>query len=350
MRSNTVLTVIFVAIVATVLIGEAYVYTINDGRYSSDVNVNATKDGIVYSVSSKGSDIYSVLVLDNGAFERTETFYIFYDESYGSRLEKVQVPVGAKELTQWYYISQLVLTLNNRGVNNIEILNAADLAAAMASDLAPGGKATAKGLIVLSGALPDTIYRGYASDTVFNWIAAGGSLYWAGNLLGAYYSTPDGGTVPVTEDYQLNFFGRSDCLNKEESGPVLDDITTNDLGRSLSMMNNRTRYGVDLSVGGGLAIGYTDGIYGSAVMVRSGAGMICVLAGDLSNEQRHDLAQIVASGISPDSKNAGYAEGVIKRGTVTGTVDVAFVAGNNYTVYIYCGGYFTVYGKAKVIP
>jgi len=106
---------------------------------------------------------------------------------------------------------------------------------------------------------------------------------------------------------------------------------------------------VDLSVANSFSAGYTDGTYGSAVMVKFGNGMICVVAGDHSNEQRHDLAQIIASGASPDSKNAGYAEGRVKRGTASGTMDVSFVAGNNYTVYVYCGGYFTVYGRTTTV-
>ena len=149
-------TIIFVAVVAVVLIGEAYVYTIDNGRCSSDVSV--TSAGVEYSVASKGSEQYSVLVLDNGPFERIDAWYVYYDAGYGSDLENVVVPVGAKELTQWYHISQLITILHDRGVSNTEILNAADLGTAMASD--SGGSAAKKGLIVLSGALPDTVYMG----------------------------------------------------------------------------------------------------------------------------------------------------------------------------------------------
>jgi len=43
----------------------------------------------------------------------------------------------------------------------------------------------------------------------------------------------------------------------------------------------------------------------------------------------------------------GYADGNVKRGTVSGTIDVSFVSGNNYVAYVYFGGYYTVYGKAE---
>jgi hypothetical protein len=341
MRSNNVLTVIFVIIVVAVLVGEVYVYTMSDGRCSSEITI--TDGRLEYSVTSKGSENYSVVVSDNGSFEKIESYYIYYDADYGSKLEKARVPIGAKELTQEYHIEQLIKMLNIRGICDITMLNAADLAVAMRSDFAPGGKATSKGLVVLSGALPYTIYTGYAEDTVFKWITAGGSLYWAGNILGKYCAKENGTTDEVI-GYETLFFGP--CMNTDDASAELSDVA-NGYRYSLSLMNSSVKYGIDPSKlsAAGLAVGYTDGTYCSSVLVKFGSGMICVFAGDLSNEQRHDLAQIIASGICYDSKEAGYAEGNVKRGTVTGTIDAAFKSGHNYTVYIYCGGYFTVYGK-----
>ncbi|MCL2143086.1 MAG: hypothetical protein FWH44_02350 [Methanomassiliicoccaceae archaeon] len=341
-RSDIVLTVIFAAVVAVVLIGEAYVYTAGDGRYASDIAW--TDDGIEYSVTSKGSEQYSVLVMDNGSFEMINRLYIYYDEGYGSELEKVRVPVGAKALTQEYYISQLIATLNNRGVRNIEILNAAELKDALEDDIT-SSNASVKGLVVLSGALPETIYS-TSVNLVLDWINDGGSLYWAGNFLGKYYATP-GGTAEAVRNYEYDFFGKTGCLNEGGENAELSDIVTNNYRHSLSLMNNRIKYGVDISGLGGLAVGYTDGTYSSTAMVRLGDGMICVLAGDYSNDQRHDLAQIIASGISAytDENAAGYVKGDVKKGTVTGSVDIDYTGGHNYAVYVYYGGYYTVYGK-----
>jgi hypothetical protein len=355
LRSNTVLTVIFVVIVAAVLIGEAYVYTLDPGRYSSVAQ--DTADGrLEYAVTSGGSDVYSVVVLDNGAFEKIDKYYIYYDAEYGSVLEKTWSPVGAKELTQEYYISQLVATLNNRGVSDIEILNAECLASKMSDDIS-SGTASRKGLVILSGALPDTIYKGAGApaDTVFDWISDGGSLYWAGNALGKYYATPGKKTVEVQAPvYEGLFFRGVPCLT-DSTETELSDVD-NGYRYSLSLMNNSVRYGVNgpMLAGAGnkiLSVGYTDGEHSSAVMFEFGKGMICVLAGDHSNNQRHDLAQIIASGIchSTSETAAGYAEGEVKHGTVAGTIDTGFAAGSNYTVYIYFGGYFTVYGKVTEV-
>jgi hypothetical protein len=268
-------------------------------------------------------------------------------------LEKVQVPVGARELTQEYHISQLIKMLENRGVTCVETLNAEDLKEAMDNDVAEN-ECNVRGLIVLSGALPDTVYEGNATDAIFEWISAGGSLYWAGNLLGAYYATADGNVHQVSEafDYEEAFFGVTGCLNKGDENPELQDLMANDYRFSLSLMNNRIKYGLNgtlFAAGHALAVGYTDGTFASALLVGSGNGMICVIAGDYSSNQRHDLAQIVASGICNVSESVGNVSGEIKRGTVNGTTDVnngeGFDAGTNYSAYVYYGGYFTVYGR-----
>jgi hypothetical protein len=342
MKSNTVLTVIFVVIVAAVLAGEVYVYTISQDRYSSDIAV--TGDGVDYSVTSAGSTNYSVLVMDNGDFKRIDRYYIYYDDGYGSKTEKVAVPVGAREFTQRYYIEQLIKMLENRGIRNVEILNAARLGDLISSDPDPSGK----GLVVLSGALPDTVYNGDPGNPIFSWIRGGGSLYWAGNLLGAYYSTSSG-TVAVSGDHQTWFFGVNDSLNRNGPERAFTDVTANDYRHTLSLKNNSIKYGVNVSVPNSMTVGYTDGTYGSTVMIGLGSGMICVLAGDYSGEQRHDLAQIISSGICHLTSDAGHVSGDIKRNTVTGTISVGFDTGRNYAVYIYCGGYFPTYGRTWAV-
>jgi hypothetical protein len=343
MRSNTVLTVIFVLVVATVLVGEVYVYTFNTDRYSSEVTMSA--DGIDYSVTSGGTSPYSVLVFDNGSFEKSSKYYIYYDSDYRSNVEDVFVPVGAKAFTEDYYISQLIKMFEYRGITDISVLNATELRSAMDSDISSGN--ITNGLIVLSGALPDTVYQGNASDTIFNWLQDGGRLYWAGNLLGAFYSTTDD-IIDVPAGYQTLFFG-SECLNIGDTERAMSDVTTNDLRHTLSLMNNNVKYGIDVTGISGtyLEMGYTEEGYSSIVMTEFGNGMICVLAGDYSNNQRHDLAQIVSSGVCHLSVPAGYAGGTIERSTVNGHIDITFIAGSNYIAYVYYGGYYPIYGMVR---
>lgn len=348
MRTDSKITIIFALVVAIVLLGEIYVYAFNTDGYSSDASVSGNR--VDYSVSADVSTTYSVHILDNGSFKPNAEYYIYYDSGYGSSIEAVPVPVGAKPFTQDYYISQLIHMFEYRGITNVETLDASELREAMLSDIYAG--TCEKGLIVLSGALPDTIYKGVDTDTIFEWLGDGGRLYWAGNLLGRYVASADGGLTDLDENgvgYQTMFFG-TDCLNTGDADKAYSDITVNDYRHTMSMANNSVKYGVDASklpAGDVLAMGYTDGTYSSTAFVKywSGDGMICVVGGDYSSYQRNDFAQMISSGLSYCSETIGYAEGALKRTTLHGTIDATITGGNVILAYVYYGGYYPIYGK-----
>jgi len=353
MKANAKLSVIFAIVVAAVLLGEVYVYTFNTSGYSSDVSVSG--DVATYTVTSDVSTTYSVIITDNGGFEPNTEYYIYYDSSYGSEVNAVEVPVGARPFTQDYYISQLVHMLEYRGITNVTILNAEELRSKLHEDT--DNKTCTKGLIVLSGALPDTIYTGNAGglahpDLIFDWLNGGGRLYWAGNLLGRYIATK-GGVTDIgadNNDYQSLFFGAT-CLNTGSTDTAYSDETDNQYRSTLSLMNNSVKYGVDVSVltDVSLRTGYREDGYSSIAMVAHGSngGMICVLGGDYSSNQRHDLAQMISSGLSYASETIGYATGTLKRTTVHGTINLDHTPGpgDNVVAYVYYGGYFPIYGK-----
>ena len=337
MKSNTILTVIFVVLIAVVLAGEAYVYMWDTDRNSSEVY--ETDDGIGYTVTSGGSEVYSIILMDN-AFDANTGYYVYYDETYHSNVERVAAPIGAKAFTEDYYISQLISMLKYRGIS-VEILNASELSEMMVS------KDTTKGLIMLSGAIPDTVYNTNGTGEIVNWLNDGGRLYWAGNLLGAYISTTTG-IMKADDGYQTAFLG-SECLNTGDTVHVLSDITSNNFRNTLSLKNNDVKYGIKTESFAGtfLAIGYTDDEYSSIAMVKCGNGMICILGGDYSNNQRHDLAQLLSSGISYSTTEIGYAEGSVKRTTVTGEISTTLNPGDSCFIYIYYGKYYPVYAMFK---
>ena len=181
---------------AVVVIGEAVVYTSDYTDYSADASLS---DGILdYTVSADGSKVYSVVVSDDGGFAGIDRLYLYYDETYPSDYEAVDADVGAPKFDQHYYLEQVAGLLEFRGISDVRFVNAAELGAALQSDI-ENGTCRGTGLVVVSGALPDTVYEGNGDDPVFGWMNAGGSLYWAGNALGMNYATPEG-LVPV-DDY-----------------------------------------------------------------------------------------------------------------------------------------------------
>jgi hypothetical protein len=350
--------IIAAALLAVILIGEVIVYTSNTNSFV----LNAEHDGsggVDYSVSISGSQPYQAIVMENGMQTMTE-LYIFYDPGYASDYQIEIGPIGSKPLDQNNYINMFMTSLESASGMPVRIMSAEELRTAMSDDVGSGD--TRKGLLVISGALPDVIYTGSSADLIFQWLGGGGRLYWAGNILGKYYSTTSGLVdVPATTEYQKLFFGM-DCLNTDTSGDgfVSNDFTggpTADLRYDLSIKNNRIKYGVDTTILDSnsvnyRAFGYSDDAnrYASIVLTEytGGKGMICVLAGDYSRNQRSDLVQVISSGVDHSTNILGTADGSLRYGTCTGEIDVGPLV-PNMTAYIYLGGYYQVYGRLFVL-
>lgn len=352
MASDRKIVILSVALIAIILIGEVVVYSSGTHNYSADSQFGAGE--VDYTVGSAGTKVFDVVVTDNGSYKPITELYVYYDEAYKPNYEKVVVAVGARALDQEYYVQQLVNSLKYRGFEAVTIVDSAELASKLASDTAGGS--FSKGLVVISGALPDTVYTGNATDPILNWIGNGGSLYWLGNVLGAAYATREA-VVPVTSDYQTMFLGVQ-CLNTvtDKKDPAYTDIALsdwkgNDYRNTLALMNNRVKYAVDVDklaakTSDFTAAGYAEKAYASTVFVKSGQGMVCILGGDYSNNQRNDLAQIIAAGLCYCSNELSHIQGTVSRGTVDGKVQFAMPAAGNMVSYIYLGGYFSVYGHA----
>lgn len=340
-KSELGLILLTVAICGIVVAGEYVTY---GNVYHYDSSADGTGH---YSVYDSGSHRYDAILSDNGTFESPTKFVVYYDESYGSVVHKVNVEVGAKALTQDYYLSQLVNNLRYYSVSDITYVNASHLAVLM-SDLSNAGS---YGLIVASGALPGTVYAGSSTDPIISWIHAGGKLYWVGETIGKYVGNADGTTSVVTGGEAL-FTGVLGCINETtENGKAYSEVGSNKYRALLSLKNNNVKYSVDpasLSIPY-LQIGYSDGTHSSVTLMKCGSGMVCITAGDYSNNQRMDLATVIASGIGYDSVVLGFETGTVARGTVQGTIGGIPDTHGHLGMFIYLGGDFSVYGKLHIL-
>ena len=181
------ISVIALAIVAVIFIaGEAYAYLPQDRGFSSDASVNDST--IDYSIGAEGAYVGSATLIDNGDLLPVKELYIYRDPSYRSNVNEGNITaIGSQVFTQDYYIDQLTRNLNFRGMTDIKILNATELKEKLLSDMP---SVSQKGLIIISGAIPDTVF-GPSTTILEKWIDAGGFLYWAGNVIGRDMSTPD---------------------------------------------------------------------------------------------------------------------------------------------------------------
>lgn len=340
-RSDLPAIVIAIAVLAIVVIGEVVVYTSDYTDYSAEASLDDGK--LSFSVSADGSKEYATIVMDDGGFEPISRLYLYYDHSYPSDYEAVDADVGAPVFNQEYYLEQLKELLGFRSTIDIRFVDATELGEILDREI-QNDTCHGSGLVVVSGALPETVYTGKSTDAIFGWMDAGGSLYWAGNALGMNYATPNG-LVPV-DDYQELFFG-GECLYTGDDNKAYNEVSSNGFRGALSLMNNDIRYGVNPELVGqdrrSLCIGYESNGYCSIGMVQHGEGMICVFGGQLSNFQRYDIAQVIAAGLSPWSELLDVRTGEVTRGSVSDTIEG--LPDENVSVYIYLGGYYPVYGK-----
>lgn len=340
-RSELLVIVLALAVAAVILVGEFAVYG-NAYHYDADADADGN-----YAVTSSGTDVYDATLFDNGSFEAVDELYIYRDGDYGSVVNKVEVEVGAPEMTQSYYIGQLENNLDYLGFDNHKRVNAEALETIVSGD------ATGKGIVIIAGAIPSTVYDGTADSPILSWIANGGTLYWAGGIIGQYVANPEGTVEDVGQDKQSLFLG-SECCNYMEQPKFPSmlkdfalDVIDNGFRDDLSLKSDHVIYAVDtskLADGTYLSMGYTDGTYSSIAFVEHGKGQVCVLGGNYSNNQRMDMCQIVAAGLCWQSRILDHVDGSVTRDTQEGRLDVPEAHGN-LSVYIYLGGYYSVYGE-----
>ena len=336
------LIVVAVVVVAVIVAGELGTYH-PPVSYSSDADPSGD-----WSVNSSGTFTYDALLLDSGTVTAPEGLMIYYDATYGSKVNDGLVEVGARALNQDYYISQLRNNLAYLGVSDVTVVSADTLKSNLSDPTY-----SRYGLVCLSGALPDTVYDGTSTCEVITWLSNGGTLYWAGQQLGMYVGHSDGTVTEAPSGHVALFLGADDCLNPAEqnaekrAGTATRDVTANNLRYALSMKNNNVLYAVDtskLTAGTYLSAGYCEGDYVSTCIVRNGDGQVCVMGGDFSNHQRMDLASVIASGLCWSSTLVDWSTGTVSHGTVSGSFDTTVTSGHK-SVFLVLGGDFAVYGR-----
>ncbi len=331
------LVILSVALCLVVLAGEVMAYGPNIHDFDADADLE--KDPIEYSVTSSGSNVYSVVAMDNGNFTAPRILYIYNDPGYSDHYDLVNEHIQFSGVDQGYAMDQVTKSLKVRGFDDVRVVDDKGLLDALKSDILNNVPAA---LLTFSYALPESVYSGSADDLLLRWIEAGGSLYWATSPAGMYYRS-DSGIVKVA-DHQELLFGR-ECMKLTGDDIAYNVIEKDGLTNALGIKWNRTLYGLDISgIEGARSLGFEQDGYSSISMIPRGEGMICIFGGDYNRSISDDISQIIASGLSCHTRSVSVEEGSVTRGTVNGTIDIANEG--NLCVYIVIGGYYTVYGRS----
>lgn len=322
-----------VVLCLAVFAGEYLTYY--SGIHEFDASAEWGEDGVSFQVSSSGSDVYSAVLIDNGGHSPVTELVILADENYRDHYDEVAEATGLEFLDQEYYAEQILNALENRSFDDVTIVDTEGLARYLQDTM---GDPSSKGILVMTYALPSEIYAGAEDDLLMRWVSAGGTLYWLGSEIGAYYTDDD--ELHEVERNQQLFFGRV-CVNTD--GPELAEaVVDNGFTEALSLKGSRLIYGVD--VGGlddVLSVGYTADGYSTVSLIGYGDGAVCVFSGTFDIDQIDDVGQVVASGITPYSRIAGCETGKVVRGTVSGEI-----GSDGSVLYVSIGGTYTKYGEA----
>ena len=319
-------------VIALVLAGEVIVTTDSHDDFSTSVTMDG--DTVQYTIDSRKPLVYTaVSLIDSEGSPRTVSVY--YDKSYVSAASSGAASTGGRALDENYYVEQIDDTLKVRGIDHSAIVDAKGLAEIMSKD----GEGNA--VIIISGSLPDTVYNGTSDSLVLDWIDSGGRLYWIGGVLGKYISHTD--SIESVDNGTTLFLG-SECIDDTVIRGY--DLIDNGYRDAFYIQSNLTTFGVDASKlpedCDYLTLGFTDGSRSSITMMKVGDGFICVIGGEYTIRQRLDLAQMVASGIGPDTE---IVDTVV--GSVSG-VEKGTLAKGDF-VYITLGGYYPVYGEGHEV-
>ncbi|MDR2846110.1 MAG: hypothetical protein LBV63_02390 [Candidatus Methanoplasma sp.] len=307
-------------------------------HYSSSIYFDG--DVVSYEVESASASGLNVVVMRNGDFRAVGKLYLYYDEN---------IPSVNKKIDELDAIISIEEELRRRSFTDFERIDAFQLGLLIGS-LDPAGT----GVFIASGSLPYTVY----SDIdwpIIDWMQNGGALYWAGGLLGMYYSSADGVHVSAL-DYQRLFFGSTGVLRAPEMtvAPIYGEIISGDptLNKALSVSVNDTTFGVkgialatDVKH---LSMGFSADGYDSISFVQKGAGMITVFGGFLHWSTYRDAAQLIAAGISYDSELVENIHTVVSVGRTSGPIGQ--YGRSNVSVYLYLGGIEAIYGKLHSLP
>ena len=325
MRSDKPVIMVAVVIIAVMLLGEAFTLLSDGSAYGAECSRDG--DVVSYSVKSAGADTYGVTVISGSS---VTDLYLYVDEGYGDKCVRGSAPVGSSALTPARFMSELKTILSERGFTSVHDVDAEGLKA-LCSDTA---SAAGRGVVCVSGLLPDTVYDGTSSSTVLSWISAGGTLYWAGNVIGEY-TGHDGSDPTTVSGGSALFLGASSSVPRTEDAYATS--VTGDLTETIGLRGNGLDFApVTSSLSSSLVAGYTDGERSSVTFCGLGSGQVCVMGGALVFNHYRDLAQLVCSGASLGSTLLAHVSGNVVRGTVSGELDLPS-GSPDVTVYVFIG-------------
>jgi hypothetical protein len=288
--------IILVVFIAVVLLGQLISY---NNPYYSNFNVERDGNDARFNIDSNLSLDYTAVSLDNDNLYQIDRYVAFYDDSY-------PMP-GRKDKTldslNWlkHNLEKYRVALHIEKIPEIvKVVTELD---------------TKTALIFATGTLPAEIYDGTSSSPLFEWLKAGGVMYWMNGKIGNTYAEQGMSKLQNVLDPDILFFGIGDVVRKDTGNVYARNLTDDSLTDVLKIYFNECTNGVDLGklTSDSLGLDYTYENYSSVAFVKyhDGAGMICNLGGTLDHDTAHSVAQTIAPCLTYSSTVVDHHNGRI---------------------------------------
>ncbi len=323
---------IVIAVCAVIFIGEAYAYLPDDYGYES--SASDAGEYAEYSVTVNGSHEYAASLISCGDYVPVTSVYLFLEEGRTSQYSDGNDFFLSRMDEPGFYLEQTRTSLGICGIDDTEYVDMDGLAEALSSDISEGTVA-GKGLVMVYGAFPMTVYDGTSGGTALEWMEAGGTVYWVGPAPGDYVMTRDGYEYAGGRAF---FTGTAEYL--------ADDIPADTEGpfrKELQLKGDLLQNAPDMSGTGmeSLTAGYMSGSLGTLTFVKEGSGQICIAAGGVSLFQAEDIASAASAGLcwcsvlldSQSGTTHGSGSGTLDKNGASGTLCVYVTVGDAYQIY-----------------
>jgi len=295
----------------------AYYYEPNIGFGLED-----SGDGTEITVSgSLPADVRYRVFSDTATPER---IYLFADPDYPGAFLPYR--------TQDKVLSSLKDLMSRRGYDGAELIDAERLAQLCSDPSA----ASCSGIVIMSGALPETIYPNDSENGLLTWLSNGGTLYWSGPDMGRFRALSNGQCIDTGNGY----FG--DGVNHSDDIYLVSE--TSDVAELMGFVSAEAQYGLRSDYPGSRVLGL-HGEYSSLSVVHVSAGRVYILGSFLNSlyvEDFYTFADMMVIGITEDTviKDSGiYHKGYGKGSfTIDGTSP-------GDTVYVSAGKATSVSGR-----
>ncbi|KUE73135.1 hypothetical protein AUQ37_03285 [Candidatus Methanomethylophilus sp. 1R26] len=323
---------VVIAICAVIFIGEAYAYLPDDYGYGS--SASDAGDYAEYTVTVNGSHEYAASLISCGDYVPVSSVYLFLEEGRTSQYSDGSDLFLSRMDEPGFYLEQTETALRVCGIDDTVYMDMDGLAEALQSDIYEG-TAAGKGLVMVYGAFPITVYDGSSGGTALEWMEAGGTVYWVGPAPGDYVMARDGYEYAGGRAF---FTGTAEYLAEDDPAD-----TEGPFRKELQLKGDLLMNAPDMSGTGmeSLTAGYTSGNRGTLTFVREGSGQICIAAGGVSLFQAEDIASAASAGLcwcsvlldTCSGTAHGSDSGTLDKNGASGTLCVYVTVGDAYQIY-----------------